>query len=212
MNENRSTAFRITNIYVKILIYLGNRLLIAFFFTCFSSYYLACYLAHLSYLMEGPTPHFMAANLIPMFFTVLFVITFSLLTLPIAKKMIVLEKALLMFIGENLSYRIPHLGFRELDKVATTINSLMDHLQQETKKEFETQHFNSKLMEDIVSGLRPTLNSLIHDITLLKTSSYNNLDEYAKRIHEANTKAVYLKKRINELLRFARDVSSDAHS
>ncbi|MHA6528818.1 hypothetical protein [Paenibacillus sp. BAC0078] len=192
------------NIYVKILIYLGSSLLIAFFLTLILSYCLAYFLAGLSQFVDDSTTRFFAAYLIPFIFTIIFVLSFSLLTRHIVKKMILMKQALQVINEGDLSYRVPSLSFHELDKVAANINLLVDHLQQEIRKERKMEHPKKELIEDIVSGLHGPLNSLINDVTLLKSGAYNSQEEYANLIHDANTKAIYLKKVINELLHSVR--------
>ncbi|WP_422661456.1 sensor histidine kinase [Paenibacillus sp. EC2-1] len=149
--------------------------------------------------------------LITPLYIVLFVFTFLVLTRPIVKDLINLQRGLQIISGGDLNYRVSVHRQDELGQVASNINLMAERLQQQIKKERELEISKMEMITSISHDLRTPLTSIIGYIELLRTNSFQNTDEYTRFVQNTFNKTMHIKKMLDDLFEYTRLTSIESH-
>lgn len=143
------------------------------------------------------------------FFVPIFIFSFYLLTGRVVRYLIALADGLDIISEGNLDYRIPiMLREDELGRVALSINAMTERLNRQIQKERKIEKSKMDLITGVSHDLRTPLTSIIGYLDLLRTSSFQDQNEYERFVQNTYSKAIHLKKLIDDLFEYTRFTSS----
>ncbi|WP_237163190.1 HAMP domain-containing sensor histidine kinase [Paenibacillus sp. BIHB 4019] len=111
----------------------------------------------------------------------------------------------------NLNYRIPLSSQDELGHVAQNINDMAEQLQSKLERERQLEKSKMELITSVSHDLRTPLTSIIGYLDLLKTHSFQDVQEQERYIDNAYNKTQQLKKLIDDLFEYTRLSDPDVH-
>ncbi|WP_240344207.1 HAMP domain-containing sensor histidine kinase [Paenibacillus sp. SYP-B3998] len=141
-------------------------------------------------------------------FIAAFTVSFYLLTGRVVRYLIALADGLDIISEGNLDYRVPILREDELGRVALSINAMTERLDRQIQRERKIEKSKMDLITGVSHDLRTPLTSIIGYLDLLRTSSFQNQNEYERFFQNTYSKAIHLKKLIDDLFEFTRLTSS----
>ncbi len=142
--------------------------------------------------------------LIIVLFMCIFVATFYILTRRMVYDLVNLEKGLATIAEGDMGYRIPTEREDELGRVIQSVNTMAEQLQQKITQEREIENSKMELITGISHDLRTPLTSIIGYIELLQSASFRNEEEYQRFVQNAHSKAIHLKKMLDDLFEYTR--------
>jgi len=142
---------------MNIIISFGFSLLVAFFMTFMFTFLLAAF-HPLGKLYEF---QFHLAYLIPIIFTVIFVLSFFILTHHVVREIMSLESAIQVISEGNLNHRVPPMLLIELRGFSFQVNSMVEYLQEQMIKEREEEISKREWIEKITNELHKPLADII---------------------------------------------------
>ncbi|AFH61843.1 sensor histidine kinase [Paenibacillus caseinilyticus] len=142
-------------------------------------------------------------------FVLAFIISFYQLTRRMVNYLIALADGLQIISEGNLDYRVPIIRKDELGQVAMNINLMTERLQRQMEKERKIESSKMDLITGVSHDLRTPLTSIIGYLELLRTDSFQNRDEYTRFVQNTYSKAVHLKKLIDDLFEYTRLTTPD---
>jgi signal transduction histidine kinase len=142
------------------------------------------------------------------FFVATFIISFYLLTGRVVRYLITLADGLDIISEGNLDYRVPILREDELGRVALSINAMTERLDRQIQRERKIEKSKMDLITGVSHDLRTPLTSIIGYLDLLRTSSFQDQNEYERFVQNTYSKAIHLKKLIDDLFEYTRFTSS----
>lgn len=138
------------------------------------------------------------------FFILLVVVIFYILTLPKVRYINTICKGLNTIANGNLDFRIKKKGNDELSTISHYINHMTTELQQRIIKERELENSKQELITNVAHDIRSPLTSIIGFLDLVKSKEYNSTEEMDKYIDISLKKAETMKKLTNDLFMFTK--------
>lgn len=138
------------------------------------------------------------------FFILLVVIIFYILTLPKVSYINTICKGLNTIANGNLDFRIKKKGNDELSTISHYINHMANELQQRITKERELEDSKQELITNVAHDIRSPLTSIIGFLDLVKSKEYNSTEEMNSYIDICFKKAETMRKLTNDLFMFTK--------
>lgn len=138
------------------------------------------------------------------FFILLVVVIFYILTLPKVRYIRTICKGLNTIANGNLDFRIKKKGNDELSTISHYINHMTTELQQRIIKERELENSKQELITNVAHDIRSPLTSIIGFLDLVKSKEYSSTEEMDKYIDISLKKAETMKKLTNDLFMFTK--------
>ncbi len=168
----------------------------------FLTFYITYLLSMVIPQLKSTAPYY--GVFLVLLFTCIFVAIFYMMTRRIVSDLIDLEKGLAMIAQGNMEHRIVTRREDELGRVIHSVNTMAEQLQQKITQEREIENSKMELINGISHDLRTPLTSIIGYIELLQSRSFRNEEEYQRFVQNAYSKAIHLKKMLEDLFEYTR--------
>ncbi|GGH50251.1 hypothetical protein GCM10008014_15220 [Paenibacillus silvae] len=195
-----SSLFRNSNIRTNILISAAISFLIGFFSTFVFTFSLALF-AYLSetFVIYKHLPYF-----IPILFLIAFILSFLVLTRHIVKDLIVINHSVQTIAKGDLGYRIPDMHISEFKNLSSNLNTILNHIHNETKKHNQLEDSRIDLIKKASEELYLPLTHLISNVERLTIHSAKDSQQYSTLLQIIYDDALQLKEIMDDLLELSR--------
>ncbi|MCP1133701.1 HAMP domain-containing histidine kinase [Paenibacillus polysaccharolyticus] len=202
-----SSLFRNNNISTNILISAAISFLIAFFSTFLFTFSLALF----AFLSNATVIYKHLPYFIPFLFLIAFILSFLVLTRQIVKDLIVINHSVQTIAKGDLGYRIPDMQISEFKNLSFNLNSMLNHIQNETMKQNQLEDSRIDLIKRASEELYLPLTHLINNVEHLTIHSAEDSQQYSTLLQIIYDDALQLKEIMDDLLELSRLSFTEDH-